>query len=182
MNFKLTVVLTLVAGNFGWANPAEQRQVRIYLDILKFQPAVSLEIASEIYSRIDVKIDWRFSNCDAADIRVHWSRDDGTSPPGLLDYAVPGDGATIVIFLDRVRTLSNDPRICWTVLGHVLAHEIGHMLGASRYSLSGVMKAEYHWEMLYRALRFLPEDATLIRHGIDTRAARMVASEQAAKP
>lgn len=183
MNFKLTAAMTLAAGALGWAaNPAEQRQIRVCLDIVKLPLSWPLKIASEIYSRIDVKIDWRHSNCEAADIHVRWSEDDGKGPPGALGYAVPGDGVTIVIFLDRVRTLSTDPRVTWTVLGHVLAHEIGHMLGISRHSNSGVMKAQYsawdHDQMLYQPLRFLPEDVIVIRQGIDARAGRFVTRGQ----
>jgi hypothetical protein len=63
------------------------------------------------------------------------------------------------------------------LLGHVLAHEITHILqGVARHSAEGVMKA--HWteddfaEMSFKPLRFTEEDITLIHYGFERLARR----------
>ena len=65
------------------------------------------------------------------------------------------------------------------VLGHVLVHEITHILqGIQRHSASGVMKAYWDREdcgqMTWKPLRFEPEDVDLIYVGLARRASRDV--------
>jgi hypothetical protein len=62
--------------------------------------------------------------------------------PGALGYAKPfeGKGVRIIIFYDRLNETQRKP----SVLGHVLAHEIGHMLLRTNvHRDTGLMKA--HW-------------------------------------
>ena len=63
-------------------------------------------------------------------------------------------------------------------LGHVLAHEIAHVLeGVAQHSSEGVMKAKWNErdcdELTRKPLRFAAEDLELIRTHFETRAARV---------
>lgn len=80
--------------------------------------------------------------------------------PGALGYSLPDaqSGAQVTIFYDRVEAvgLANDIGIA-TLLGHAMAHEIGHvLLGTTEHSPVGIMKA--HWakaDYLRAAMGFL---------------------------
>jgi hypothetical protein len=76
--------------------------------------------------------------------------------PGSFGFALPladdGPGFFAGVFCDRVAQLVT-PRVGEaTILGHVLAHEIGHLfLGANRHSASGIMKADWRHADVERA-------------------------------
>ena len=81
---------------------------------------------------------------------------------GVLGYAMPYR-RHIIIFFDRIETMQ-DP---WTVLGHVMVHEITHIIqGVARHSDTGLMKP--HWSnddlraMRYKPLPFTQEDLILL--------------------
>ena len=100
--------------------------------------------------------------------------------PGALAYAMPFEGTRIVVFYDRVRRTVRADAVP-SLLGHVLAHEIVHMLqGVERHSTTGVMKQKWNYhdyvEMELRPLRFTDEDVLLIRQGLKTRASGRAAS------
>jgi hypothetical protein len=96
-----------------------------------------------------------------------------SAPRGVLGYAMPfrNSGTEIVILLDRVLRVANGNK---EVLGHVIAHEIAHVLeGVDRHSPDGVMKA--HWNtkdycrMMVHGLHFSPDEAELIHLGFERR-------------
>jgi len=67
------------------------------------------------------------------------------------------------------------------LLGHVLAHEIGHILqGTDRHSETGLMKARWDsreiMAMDWKPLSFTADDVVLIRIGMATREAHLLAS------
>jgi hypothetical protein len=137
-------------------------------------------LASKIFAAINVEIDWnvvtdwRWRNCPAAALRI--TVQGVTAPderPGALAYSTPYEGRHIVIFYDRVLERVEASRVR-ALMGHVIAHEIGHVLeGVIRHSDSGIMKE--HWsaddfqQMVWKPLPFAPEDVMLINKGLDSR-------------
>lgn len=137
-------------------------------------------LASKIFAAINVEIDWtvvtdwRWRNCPAAALRI--TVQGVTAPderPGALAYSTPYEGRHIVIFYDRVLDRVEASRVR-ALMGHVIAHEIGHVLeGVIRHSDSGIMKE--HWsaddfqQMVWKPLPFAPEDVMLINKGLDSR-------------
>ena len=97
--------------------------------------------------------------------------------PGALASALPYERIHIRVFLDRVKEAVG-PGAMPFLLGHVLAHELGHLLqGIDRHSETGVMKAQWDLDdykrMVSSPLAFTDEDVILIHRGMDGRAARL---------
>jgi hypothetical protein len=91
--------------------------------------------------------------------------------PGAFAYALPYQGSHIVVLFDRFERSAGGPRQVSTVLAHVMAHEIAHLLeGVARHSQSGVMKARWDahdfMQMAVTPLPFDPEDIDLIQCGL----------------
>jgi hypothetical protein len=146
-------------------------------------------IASRIFGPVGVRIDWRRGALKQGAIAVRVSE---ATPenyyPGTFGIALTYEGVHITVFYDRIRKLSSQSVIA-AALGHVLAHEIAHILeGIDRHSESGLMKA--HWtdediaEMVYKPLPFAPEDLRLINSGLEKRAGlqQLTAAATYAKP
>jgi hypothetical protein len=132
-------------------------------------------VSSAIFASIDVKIQWHGpSKCPAEAIFITFSNDEPASLlPGALAYAMPYEGTHIVVFYDRVK---NKPGNVSSVLGHVIAHEVAHILqGIHRHSESGVMKATWtgadYQRMAWKPLPFTDEDVLLIHRGLKAREA-----------
>lgn len=129
-------------------------------------------VVTTVFAEAGVKIEWQSSRqCrDAGDdvLRVAMDAEAPASfGPETMAYALPyGESRTAIhVFYNRIvqdhRDLDSE------VLGHVMAHEIGHVLeGIARHSPGGVMKA--HWthqdysDMSRPHLSFAPEDVELI--------------------
>jgi len=124
-------------------------------------------LATRIFAEIGIPLDW--SSCEPAGDSsqtpivvqlVYGKKEEVTS--GVLGSAMPYR-RHIIIYVDRIETIQ-DP---WTVLGHVMAHEITHIIqGFPRHSGTGLMKP--HWsshdltEMRHRTLSFTEEDLILL--------------------
>jgi hypothetical protein len=131
-------------------------------------------IAKQIFGSIGIHIVWvHRTRCDQSSsesIVVLVST--GALPgrfPGALGYTRLAE-RQIEVFYDRVEHSFQAP-IMPNVLGHVLAHEIAHVLeGINRHSAEGLMKA--HWDdhdferMYPHLMPFAPEDVELIREGL----------------
>jgi hypothetical protein len=92
--------------------------------------------------------------------------------PNALAYALPYEGAHIVVFYDRVQSAPSN--ITAVVLAHVLVHEITHILeGVNSHSETGVMKAAWaahdYQAMAVKPLPFTERDIQLIQHGLAMR-------------
>jgi len=128
-----------------------------------------------IFASIGVPVKWHTGMerraRDEASVTIEMQLDSGvleTFHPGVLAYAMPYGtvGTRIHVLCDRVLSVSSR-ELAGAYLGHVMAHEITHVLeGISRHSSKGVMKA--HWDvndfyqMVFRPLPFATEDVKLI--------------------
>jgi hypothetical protein len=148
-------------------------------------------MASRMFEQVGVFVRWRRGPSKGHDIeQIITGAITSNTPrnfhPGALAYAevYPGQfkDAHIRIFFDRVESsVAMFPRssplvrkLTASLLGHVLVHEITHILEASdHHSEEGVMKK--HWtindlfHMEYRPLPFDLVDVELIRRGLADR-------------
>jgi len=167
----------------AWAGDAPQPEQRTVTVCMSQRGNVSVfqaqAIASRIFARIGVRLDWQPDHgpgCITGD-RIVIALSNETRPgqhPEEFAYAMPYEGTRIVVFYDRLQNSLNRSRVP-SVLGHVLAHEIGHVLqGITRHSASGIMKPKWdardYGEMRGNTLRFDENDVSLIRRGLEERA------------
>ena len=149
------------------------------------------QTASKILAQAGVRLRWAPGTPDAASARRETSRSARTIiltlaerapqglPPGALALALPygGDPGSVTVFCDRIEGLLRAIQVGpGAVFGHVLAHEIIHVLQrVARHSETGVMQA--HWTradysaMAAKPLSLAALDVTLIRTAL-TPAAR----------
>jgi hypothetical protein len=134
---------------------------------------VAEALASRMFDSAGLNIEWRCGQ--ALQVVIELSSDTPSNVrPGALAYALAYEGIHIHVFYDRVRRLdpaSATPFLLGDVLGHVLVHEIAHLLGRSdNHSETGVMKP--HWtrrdyeQMQPEPIPFTAEDISLIRNGL----------------
>lgn len=137
-------------------------------------------IADGMFATAGVRIEWRGHSPEgsrlpggalAIGLAVHTP---ATFLPGALAFARVYEGVHIHVFCDRLERLAPGVKLAAPLLGHVLVHEITHMLeGIDRHSETGVMKA--HWnardyaDMAANPLPFTPVDVTLIQLGLAAR-------------
>jgi len=172
-------------------------QVKVHLNCTADVPATLLwpsqEVARDLFARIGVRLVWGPG---------HWHPSQSTGVAGTgepiqrefaieisprvpkafdqdaLAFAMPyGDTSVgVVIFYNRVKFLLREHRTTpeAVIFGHILAHEIGHVLERiNRHSETGVMRA--HWteddftQMAAGRLGFTAEDATFIRNSLTIR-------------
>lgn len=131
-------------------------------------------LATRIFADVGIPLDWK--PCELADessqativVQLVSGKNEGLIS-GVLGSAMPYR-RHIIIHFDRIETMED----AWTVLGHVMVHEITHVIqGVSRHSDSGLMKP--HWsghdlsQMRYKPLPFTREDLILLDAGLAMR-------------
>jgi hypothetical protein len=171
------------------------RTLRVYLQYGPEAHCTEMSRARAIVSRLfdgaGIHVDWRMGGPKAhmeergADetiwVRIEPKADAAHESDQALAYSLlhKYDGVRIHVFLDRVRLV--DRTDGGLVLGHVLAHEMGHVLeGVARHSEAGVLKANYTMAdlrvMANQQLRFAPVDVGLMRAHFLTAAASVAVS------
>jgi len=187
MKITAMTIVVLMAGTVAVANGesaavAAQRKVTVCIDRMDTLVApgfvlMAQALASRMFADIGVTTEWHgVRGCPAQGILITLGHDTPESlQRGTLAYALPYEGTHIQVFYDRIVGQYINPQVP-KVLGHVLAHEITHILqGVNRHSASGVMKA--HWgpddlaAMAWEPLRFEAHDIDLIYLGLAGRAA-----------
>jgi len=194
---RLAITIAVAAGGAAAdpVNPAEAIQVAIYyrfdsagcVDKMLFATAQST--ASRILAQAGVHLMWRagreageetgvksigmaFLAAAPANLRASLQAD-------ALAAARPYDGITgILVFADRVTSYLHGlrPMDRISVFGHILAHEIVHVLeGVARHSESGLMVGHWTWrevrDMISGKLALSAEDCDLVRSGLARSAA-----------
>jgi hypothetical protein len=150
--------------------------------IAPFELARAEDTASRILAKAGISVEWHsysYGNCHALQktrtVVVDFTRD-ARSPihPGALAYSKAFEGIHAVVMYGRIAETVRKPISIGTLLGHVMAHEITHLLqGVELHSDRGLMKA--HWstrdlsQMMYRLLPLTPEDVDLIQRGLANR-------------
>jgi len=136
-------------------------------------------IVDDIFSSVGLKVRWHRApvkgpGCSSEPmhqtilVALSWSS--ANSLPGAMAYSHPyaQGGSCVTIFMDRLRTMTgNNPSIGAALLGHVLAHEMGHVLqGVNRHSETGLLKERWSTEeinaMPWQHLQFTENDKLLI--------------------
>jgi hypothetical protein len=183
---KLLTAVT-IAG-FGalraWAGESvvgSEHRVIVCMDADVPEADAARALASEMFRRIGVEIDWRSNTTrcraisEVVQIRIQHSST-GLLPRDALAYAKPIEGVHIVVFYDRVRETVTAVKVPF-LLAHVLVHEIAHMLeGCSHHAQDGIMKAQWdsvdYRKMFPTPLSFTTTDIQLIRNGMRGRESR----------
>ena len=128
-------------------------------------------VAGSILASAGVRVRWDGRSVAAPVIVVAFSTQTPRSRNSeALAAAMPfaQDGIGIVIFYDRLHLALEVLRHPEYLLGHVLAHEIGHMLlGTDAHAADGLMKARWSAAEIRRMegaqMRFTPEHAAIMR-------------------
>lgn len=138
-------------------------------------------IASRILRPAGVRLEWQNGTkaCAATGSGLILSASLATPEglnPGVMAGARVYEGTHIVVFVDRLKKTFPAEQVA-AVLGHVLAHEIVHMLqGIDRHADDGLMKAtwraEDYEEMARTPMTLMPRDLLLIQDGLNTRRSR----------
>ena len=134
-------------------------------------------LATRIFAEIGISLNW--SSCEPADessqkpivVQLVSGKKEGLMS-GVLGSAMPYR-RHIIIFFDRIEVMED----AWIVLGHVMVHEITHIIqGVSRHSDTGMMKP--HWSRKdLKEMRYANRDAMIrgtariqaaVRRGIGT--------------
>ena len=133
-------------------------------------------IASEMFSKAGVQIQWKTGSPktgrEAHPILIEITSDTPeTIRAGVFAYARVFEGPHIRIFWDRIERACGES-LADKLLGHVLAHEITHILqGIDHHSQEGLMKARWTahdiLQMAYKPLPFEAKDVRLIHYGLE---------------
>jgi len=174
---RLAAMMALAGASLcaGQSAPAQKATVTVCMEPAPHVLMGVRPLASAMFASIGVRIDWReLDSCPAgvSAIQVRLShdstrvRDFGAE---ALAFARPYT-RTVVVFLDRVQELNRNAGV-WSVMAHVLVHEITHVLeGIDRHSATGIMKARWdyrdYFEMDRKSLPFAQEDVNLIYNGL----------------
>jgi hypothetical protein len=160
-----------------------------------FDLARAEAIALRMFATAGVTLEWRAAGSAACrnsdrvrtvvlDFHIHTAPSDH---PGAFAYALPYQGSHIVVLFDRFARSAGGPTQVSTILAHVMAHEITHLLErVARHSETGVMKARWDahdfTQMALTPLPFDPEDIELIQCGLRVSAMGATPSVLAATP
>jgi hypothetical protein len=131
-------------------------------------------VAGSILASAGVRVRWDERGAAAPGIIVAFSTKTPSSQnPEALAAARPftDEGIGIVIFYDRLGPALDLLLHPQYLLGHVLAHEIGHMLlRMDSHAADGLMKARWSASEIRRMeaapMRFTPEHAELMRENL----------------
>jgi hypothetical protein len=178
---KTALVMMMLANSLAseaWCSPrrtvaasAGIQTLDIYLENIPFLYAAQGKgLATRIFKGIGITLHWhsgrRPMRADLWSIEVRM----GSAPGNAGRYSFAATflpDRVITIYLDRIRE-NRDQSVDLFLFGHVLAHEIGHVLqGESRHSPEGILKRAWtpddYSDMAAGRLTFTAEDVRLMR-------------------
>ena len=182
--FGWVLVVVGTAAQAQECEPEVQPVVRVHLEnIMAVPPAILARargVAADLFADIGVRLEWKEGaprpstkpkGCKTANEVIEVQFDEAAPArfqKEALGYAVPGKGGICVhIFYTHVAA-AHARDLTPVLLGHVLTHEITHVLqGVARHSSEGLMKA--HWssddyvQMSTHSLPFADENVQLVR-------------------
>jgi hypothetical protein len=190
---KSGIMAMLLAGGAGWAARAGEAapfSVTVYMDWQSSRSAVdgyrAKFYATKLFADAGINIQWAGRAPDqvtaGADV-IRITVVDRPSPAfdvptkrQTLAIARPyrSELQNITVFYDRVQAYTQAFQShAAAVFGHILAHEIGHVLeGVARHSDDGLMRAQWRMSdlntMLAHGLGFADEDVRLLRDRLGT--------------
>lgn len=164
--------------------------VKDYVGLSQVRLADTIETATAIYAAAGVEIGWTyrcFRRCDAQvevartssvdevmDLTIFIYPDAMTSTafPKSVMGSAPSGSSVAYTFFDRVVEFAFKRKLLiTTVLGHVIAHEVGHLLLRAGHTERGLMRAQWFERDLELAraglLGFTPEQGSRIRARIN---------------
>jgi hypothetical protein len=166
---------------------AQDRTLVIYLQGMDCVGLLNMSFAENTTDRIlaeaGIRVQWKKGRPQSVDHGTLTVVFEHSAPAGVSDralaYALPfREGAAIHVLYRRVAA-AGSKELLPVILGHVLAHEIGHVLRRNDgHEPSGVMKA--HWSladlkaMSVKPYSFTPADLELIRDYWTVRSAAVV--------
>src|SRR3954451_5183670 len=181
MQFSVCLLMIAAAANLRAGGATIEVFVPTVPDSRLDVPFMSARaIVTRIYSDIGIRVIWRSAaspprGCSKAPLHRNIVVVFGTAnrqqvSDMALAYANPlaTEGSCVTVLIDRVRDLVRlNPQSTGYLLGHVLAHEMGHVLQEiAHHSEAGVMKARWSTgeirNMPANPLHFLAEDTELI--------------------
>jgi hypothetical protein len=180
---KTGILMVLVGASIAWAQP---RQLTICMPMnpeLDFKMVASAQVhASRIFRAIGLKLRWK-GFCSAAELQtphavigIQWEAQAPLSaPPRVRAVAYPfrHAGTRITLYQNRLTALLHPhDSFAAAFLGHILAHEIGHvLLGHPDHAPEGLMKpvwrAEDVTDLRRRAMRFTDGETAQILRKLD---------------
>lgn len=138
-------------------------------------------LADEMFASAGVEIWWHGCEPSPAQspggrsIRIEmYDKTPKRRMPGVLAFTLPDEREHITVYYDRVQQATQFELTPSDLLGHVLVHEITHILqGGARHSNGGVMKPTYTQKDI-KAMRHGPlplgaEDVQSIKAGLAER-------------
>lgn len=138
-------------------------------------------IASTLFRQIRIGLEWHNlpAGCPEArePVRVRiWTHTPADYHRGASGTSQPYDGVHAEIFLDRMQR-SVQGSVLTALVGHVLAHEIAHVLGGTDGHSTGVMQPFFSPEDLRKMtilpLRFPMSYIIVLQDGVRTRHERL---------
>ena len=175
------------------ASPQAADKVRVCVNSNNYVSTFVLtraeDIASRIFASAGVALEWHSTApavCQGLQqtktVVLDFTRNTAASEyAGALAHTQPYEAVHIVVMYDRIAENADGPIQVSTLLGHVMAHEITHVVqGIARHSQAGVMKAHWNahdiWQMMNKPLPFAPDDIDLIQRGLRPRSASVTSA------